>query len=438
MQKLKEKSNLNSSMMEIIERCWRLPRDIVSDGYDRALIELAKQIPLTIHKYPTGTACWTWQIPEKWTCHEAYLETLDGKRLFSYSDNPLHVVSYSLPFDGIVNREELFKHLHTHAQLPQAIPFKFCYYERDWGLCCSQSLKDDLKDDKYKVKIKTDFSAGELKVGEVIIPGQVKQSIVLCAHLCHPAMVNDDLTGVVVGIEVLRRLKERKNLYHTYRFLILPETIGSIAWLSHNEELIPHIKGGLFLEMLGTDLPHSLQLSFAGDTQIDRCFVDALKTNDPQSWVGTYHTVVWNDEKQFNAPGVRIPMLSLSRVSFENHEVSPYPEYHTSFDSPEIVSAARLEESVRMALAMIETHENNYYVINKFKGEIFLSRYGIHIDYYTNPAGHKNLFAIMNKIDGTRTVMDIARECSITFEACLDVINKFHKNGLVELRREPG
>ncbi len=245
----------NASMEELISALWRLPRDIVSDGYDIALRALSTQVPMTVHEYPTGTECWTWLVPEKWTCQEAWLETLDGRRLFSYADNPLHVVSYSLPVDREVSREELFEHLHVHPELPDAIPFVFKYYERDWGLCCSKKLKESLRDDRYRVVIRSDFSYGTLKVGEVIVPGKSSETFVLCAHLCHPAMVNDDLSGVVVGLKVMQELLKRRDLRYTYRFLILPETIGSVAYLSHHEELIPKMIGGLFLEMLGLKYP---------------------------------------------------------------------------------------------------------------------------------------------------------------------------------------
>ena len=196
-------------MEELISALWRLPRDIVSDGYDTALHALSTQVPMTVHEYPTGTECWTWLVPEKWTCQEAWLETLDGRRLFSYEDNPLHVVSYSLPVDREVSREELFEHLHVHPGLPDAIPFVFKYYERDWGLCCSRKLKDSLRDDRYRVVIRSEFSYGTLKVGEVIVPGKSAETFVLCAHLCHPAMVNDDLSGVVVGLKVMQELLKR-------------------------------------------------------------------------------------------------------------------------------------------------------------------------------------------------------------------------------------
>ncbi len=104
-------------MIELIQELWYLKRDLVSDDYDRALYRLAQEVEggMQIHEYPTGEACWTWRVPEKWTCQAAYLETLDGRRLIDVADHPLHVVSYSLPFEGVVSRQELLEHLHVHA-----------------------------------------------------------------------------------------------------------------------------------------------------------------------------------------------------------------------------------------------------------------------------------------------------------------------------------
>lgn len=423
-----------ATSQEWLDALWRLPRDLVSDGYDAALHALAEQVPMTIHEFPTGMHCWTWIIPEKWTCYEAHLETLDGQRLFSYADNPLHVVSYSLPYDGQVTREELFKHLHVHPKLNAAVPYVFKYYERDWGLCCSRDLRDTLNNEKYRVVIKSTFSFGTLKVGEIVVPGRSEETFVLCAHLDHPGQANDDVTGVLVGLEVIREMLKRPKPRYTYRFLMLPETIGSVAWLSHNEHLLPYMKGGLFLEMLGLDNPAALQLSFTGNTEIDRCFRMALQEREPEGWTGAFRTVIGNDERQFNAPGVRIPMLSLSRVLRPDHPDWPYREYHSSHDTPAIVSPQRLAASRDLALAMIDTLEANRTPVNKFKGEIFCSRYGIHIDHQANPQGSRALFDIMYLIDGTRTIPEIAQNCAISVEAVNAVLDELARNGLVAYR----
>jgi len=426
-----------STMTEMIDAVWDLPRDIVSEGYDRALLALGGVLDMKVHEYPTGTECWTWLIPEKWKCRDAYVETMDGRRVLSYSDSPLHVASYSVPFEGELTRDELLGRIEVRESLPDAVPFGFRYYNRGWGLSCSLKTRDSLKDDRYRVVVDSAFSYGTLKVGEVVAPGKSQRSIVLCAHLCHPAMVNDGLSGVVVGMEVMRRLLSMPGRRYTYRLLILPETIGSLAWLSANEDLIGSLEGGLFLEMLGTDAPHSLQLSYYGNTRMDKCMVSALKANDPDGWVGGYREVICNDERQFNAPGARVPMLSLSRVYPKDSGKWPYPEYHTSLDTPEILSPGRLESSVDMVLRMIDNLERTNYVINKFKGEVFCSKYGIHIDFYKNPKGHAKLFNVMDRIDGTTTVEDIADDCGLTHDECLDVVRTLEARGLVELSDVP-
>lgn len=427
-----------TAMMPLIEELWYLKRDIVSDGYDVGLQRLAKEVPMTIHEYPTGTPCWTWTVPEKWTCDEAYLETLDGQRIIDVKNHPLHVVSYSLPFAGVVKREDLLPHLHSHRSLPEAIPFVFKYYDRDWGLCLPHKLKDTLSDEAYRVVIRTRFEAGALKVGEVVVPGETDRSFMLAAHLCHPAMVNDDLTGCVVGLDVARTLLNRPKPHFTYRLLILPETIGSVAYLSHHEKLIPKMVGGLFLEMLGTDIPHILQHSFLPDSQVDRCFATALAGLDPLSTRKPYREVIGNDERQFNAPGVRVPMLSLSRCLYPRTEPDyPFHEYHSSMDTPTIVSQERLQASRNLVLGLLDAWERNRYVVNQFKGEIFCSGQGIWIDQAENHAGHRRLFDVMDRCDGTRTTADIALELKIPFASVWKIVSLLQNKQLVSLSSKP-
>lgn len=429
-----------STMMELIEAVWYFERELVSDGYDQALTRLAEEVPMTIHQYPSGTKVWTWTVPEKWSCPEAYLETLDGRRIIDKADHPLHVVSYSLPINEIVSREELLEHLHVHPVNPDLIPFVFKYYQRDWGLCTTQIVRDLLDEDQYRVVIDSRFEPGHLKVGEVMVPGEVEDSFVLVAHLCHPAMVNDDLAGVVVGLDVIRTLMTMPKPHYTYRFLILPETIGSVSYLSQNEELIPKMAGGLFLEMLGNNAPLALQQSFQPHSQPDKAMVSALRGAAPDGFVGPYRSIINNDERQFNAPGVRVPMLSLSRVEdphLTETMYRPYPEYHSSGDNPSIVSQERLESARDAVLELIAAFERNTYIVNQFKGEVFASGYDIWIDYNTNPEGHRNLFQIMERCDGTRTVADIAIELEVSFQAVWEIVARFAEKDLVRFSPTP-
>ena len=304
-------------------------------------------------------------------------------------------------------------------------------------MCCSQTLRDSLKDESYRVVIRTRFEPGTMKVGEYVIEGESKETFMIVSHLCHPGMVNDDLSGVVVAMDVARQLSEGPKPYYTYRFLFLPETIGSVAYLSHNESLIPDMRAGLFLEMLGNDSPHALQQSFMPDSKGDKVFRTALTALDGGAYIGPWRSVINNDERQFNAPGVRVPMLSLSRVESPDSTTRPYREYHSNLDTPSIVTQERLEQSRDLVLALLYAWEKDQYVVNHFKGEIFCSGYGIWIDYRTNAEGHRRLFEIMERCDGEHTISDIAQELGVSYQSVQKVTDLLCDKKLVSYSRTP-
>lgn len=410
-------------MIELINNLWFKRRDLVSDGYDEALKYISKIIPLKIHEIPSETKCWTWTVPEKWSVKEAYIEDLDGNRLLDLKDHPLHVISYSLPIDKVVIKEELMSHLYTNPKRPGAIPFELKYYERDWGFCIQHNRLKKFTKDKYKVFIGSKIEKGTLKVGDYTIKGETDKTIVIVAHLDHSAMVNDDLTGVAVLVDIAKELSKTKN-HFTYKFLLVPETIGSIAYLSQNERVIPKLKYGIFLEMLGNNNIHALQLTRQGNTRLDRIARYVMKKKLEDFREGPFREVVSNDEMVFNGPGVNVPMISISRF--------PYPEYHSSDDNPGIISEENLIESKSMVLEILNILDNDYIPKRKFKGPIFLSGYGLWVDWRINFKLNKNIEQIMLRLEGDKSIFDIAEEVGMEFNDVLNYVNKFLDNELIE------
>ncbi len=410
-------------MIKLIEDIWFKRRDIISDGFDESLEYISKIIPLKIHEIPTGTKCWTWTVPEKWSVKEAYIEDMEGKRFLDIKDHPLHVVSYSLPVDRVVTKAELMRHLHSNPGRPGAIPYEFKYYERDWGFCIQHSKLRDFTKDRYRVLIDSTFEEGTLKVGDCTIKGEIDETIVIVAHLCHPAMVNDDLTGIVVLVDLAKQLEKRNNHY-TYKFILLPETIGSVAYLSQNEDIIPQLKYGIFLEMLGNNNIHALQLTWQGNTRLDRIARYVFKKRLTAFREGEFRKVIKNDEMVFNGPGVSVPMISISRF--------PYPEYHTSDDNPGIISEANLVESRDIILEVLDIIDNDYFPRRRFKGPIFLSGYGLWVDWRINKKLNQNLDQIMLKLEGDKSIFDIAEDLDMEFSDVLNYANKFYEKGLIE------
>lgn len=410
-----------------------LRRDIISNGYDQAIEILCQQFPLTVHQYPTGLRCWTWRIPDKWTCEEAYIETLGGKRIIDQQDHPLYVASYSVNVDQVMTRAELLSHLHLHPHLEDQPPFIFYYYQPQWGFCCGKNVLDTLTDEKYRVVIRSRFESGTLKVGEYYLPGDSDDCFVLGSHLCHPCQVNDGLSGVVTALAVMQELAAYPRRRYSYRLLITPETIGSIAWLSHNEDLIPQLKGGLFLDMTGLRQPPALQMSYFGNTQVDICLKHVHMRSENGAWWAPYRGVVGNDERQFNAPGVRIPMLSYSRALPWGHPHRPYKEYHSAADDLDITSDEMLEKSKSTILAMIEAWEGNYYPCNLFKGEVFLSGYNLAVDRHKDLDLHRNKLRVMDYIDGTNSIVDIADKLDLPFSEVKQFVDDLESVGLIEV-----
>lgn len=409
-------------MIKLINALWFKRRDIVSDGYDESIEYISKIIPLKIHEIPSGTKCWTWIIPEKWAVKEAYIEDMQGRRLLNLKDHPLHVISYSLPIDKLVTKDELMKHLHTNPKRPGAIPFEFKYYERDWGFCIQHDRLKGFTQGKYRVFIDAKFENGTLKVGDYTIKGQTDEMIVLVAHLCHPAMANDDLTGVAVLVDIAEEISKRNN-YYTYKFLLVPETVGSVAYLSQNEAIIPQLKYGIFLEMLGNNNIHALQLTRQGNTRLDRIARYVMKRNLPNFREGPFGKIIGNDEKVFNGPGVDIPMISISRF--------PYPEYHTSDDNPGIIAEENLRESKTLILEILNIIDNDYVPKRQFKGPIFLSGYGLWVDWRINKKLNENIEQIMLRLEGDKNIFDIAEELDMEFNDVLNYVNNFFDKGLI-------
>ena len=415
-------------------------RAILGPGYDAALERVGSELDLVVHEVPTGEDVWTWKVPEAWTAHEAWFES-NGTRYADFADHPLHLWSYSLPFDGEVSREELLRHITTDPTRPDAIPYDFRYYERDWGFCLPHSKLDELTEDTYRVHIATETFPGSVKIGEHVIPGESEDSILIAAHLCHPAQANDDLAGVAVSVEAAKRLAGRRPR-HTLRFLYFPEHIGSIAYLSRHEQLLPTFRYGLFLEMLGIAQPLALQHSKQGDTALDKALVLALRESGRPFLEGGYLHVIINDEQVMNGPGVDIPTPSLSRARPATldegpyarfTEGKPYPEYHTSDDSLDIIDESALEESVAVVLRALELLDANAVPRRRYRGTVQLSRHGLWVDWRVQPQLSEKITHLMWCFEGDKTLIDIALELELPFDELRDYVERFVAAGLVEL-----
>jgi aminopeptidase-like protein len=427
-------SNRTEPLLNLVRELYPLHRTLVSDGTDDALervrAHLGPGIRYDIERFPPGAGAWTWRVPKRWVVHEAYIEIEGGGRVVDFAQNPLHLVSYSDSVDVTLSWEDLAPHLHVSSARPRAIPWKYRYYEPGWGFCLSAEQRDALPHDaRYRVVIDAEQRAGPrdgLAVGVATVGPTDGEEFLICAHICHPMQANDDLAGVASAVEVMRRLAADPLPEHApgIRLLLCPETIGSVCYLSHHEDLIERLSGAVFCEMTGNDMGLALQRTRQDSHLLDRIARMALAARCESVREGAFREVVGNDEMVINGPGVDVPCVSITRW--------PYPEYHTSDDSPAILSEQRMSEAADVVEEIVRVYGTNYTPRRTFRGPVFLSGYDLWVDCNVDPALNHALEMIMLRLEGDRTVFDIAGELGLAYHEVLGHVERFRRHGLVE------
>lgn len=449
-EQLKDQKNTmnHHEIIEDILKCLApLNRNIVSDEFEKSLDFLCRYLDLKIHRYKTGSKCWTWEVPPKWRIKDGYIKH-KGKTIVSFNDHPLHVMSYSIPIDKMISGQELLNHIHVHKELPHAIPYEFSFYNRCWAFCLTHEQRDTIqKDEMYEVVIDSEFIDDYLSVGEHTIKGSSNEHIFFLCHVDHPCQVNDGLLGAAVNVAMAKRL-EKERPYYNYTFLFVPETIGSIAYLSHNEQLIPKIRYAIFVEMIGLENPLILQKSYNEQALINSYALYALRKRQGKSQGYRFLSVASNDEKVFDGPGIQIPTISITRIDQEKRlqensngaqgEYSlPYPQYHSHLDNLELVNPQKVNQALDCLQDLVTILEMDFIPIRKFKAPIFLLKYNLWIDWRIDLKMNEKMVSLMYLMEGKMTAFQIAEKLDLDFEKVFDILNQFHEKGLIEKKNVP-
>ena len=421
-------------MKDFLSKTAHLNRSIVSEDFEKTLDIINQRIPLTIHRYPTGKKCFDWILPKKWVIRDAYIKDESGRKVLDWKKNPLHVVIGSLPIDKKISREELFKKIYVSDDCPDLIPYKFKFYELDWGFCMAKNKRDEIKGDSFTVFIDSEYVDGDLLVGEHIIKGENEKSIILMAHLDHPAQVNDGLAGAAALIELAELLKGTKPTY-TLKFQFLPERIGSIAYLHHNYKKINEILGGIFCEMPGTpNYPVVLQYSKWKNTRLDRITKYVLENSGKKVVFADCFNQVINDDGFYNSPGIDIPCISLSRSKpLEINKWYHFPFYHTSGDNIENFDFNQAEEFLSILKEIIFILNQDRKIIRKYDGVPHLSRHNLWVDLQLDPELSKKIEMILCELDNRTSIFDICEKYDIDFNKISEFIYKLKNANLIEL-----
>ena len=181
-------------------------------------------------------------------------------------------------------------------------------------------------------------------------------------------MANDNLSGLVVLNAILKYIKTFKNLNYTYRFVMLPETIGSIAYLSKKHKLLKkNVIFGLNLSCLGHHKEYSFVKTRYGNKICDEVMEAALLNKKTKIYS---YLDRGSDERQYCHPKIDLPINTFSKKKF--HE---FPEYHTSADNLNLVSKKGLQESFTIIKTIIEFFELGVLPEANFLCEPFFLKY---------------------------------------------------------------
>ena len=420
---------IGERMYELISDLYPICRSITGNGVRSTLERIRCHIPLTVHEVPSGTPVFDWVVPREWNIRDGYVITPKGEKIAEFKRHNLHVLNYSVPVHKKVTLEELKQHLFTLPEHPDWVPYRTSYYKQNWGFCISHNQLNSLPDGEYEVFIDATLEPGHLSYGELFIKGDTDEEVLLSCHVCHPSLCNDNLSGIALTTFLADYLSTQK-LHYSYRFLFIPATIGSIAWLALNEEKTRYIKHGLVVTCVGDGGGFTYKKSRCGSAEIDRAVLHVLKHSREGFREVDFYPYGY-DERQYCSPGFNLEVGSLSRSSH-----GQYPEYHTSADNLDLIQPRYLKESFDTYVEVIDLLENNRTCTNlNPKCEPQLGKRGL----YTHvgaPVGSRvkemALLWTLNLSDGQHDLLAIAERSGEPFEEIRKAAEVLTDSGLLK------
>lgn len=427
----KSTSSLNTrDMLEHYFDClWPLCRSITGPGYRDSLNILSEVVPIDRLKFNTAEKVFDWHVPKEWIVRDAYLKDPNGVKRCCFKTNNLHLLGYSTPFFGRMPLSALRSHLHTLPSQPKAIPYLTSYYEERWGFCLSHEEFASLPEGMYEVFVDTELIPGQVEIGEAVIPGSGTDEILFSAYLCHPSMANNELSGPLVWAGLYERILSMPARRYTYRFAIMPETIGAICYLTRRgEHLIKNLIAGYQMTCLGDKGEFTYKRSRRGNCLADRAAERVLADQ------GRFKTMAFDptegaDERQYCSPGFDLPVGCLRRSLF-------YPEYHTSLDNKDFISFDALTQSIDVYFNIVLAIENNIVWRNTLPyGEPHLGSRGLYPTLGSQKSFGDRFAAILwvlSCADGRSDLLAVAEKSGMRLDLLITAANELAGAGLLE------
>lgn len=415
-------------MLDLLESLSPLPRLVNSQGLDQAFAFLTEQFPdLLIQEYESGKEFEDWTVPHAWEVLQGVLEDEAGNVIASIQESPLFVAPYSEPVDGLFSKQEILPHLRMRPDRPEAFALEhrnaYDYRLKDWGITLPHTRWQALPEGRYRVHIETRTWANSMKTATWFLPGRRNDTLCMNAHI--DELCNDDLSGCVVGLEMMRALAGRRERQFSYLLLLSPEMFGTLAYVYEHPAFVKNCIGMLNLEALGAGENLCLKRSFAGPGRLEalmRSTLDSMKIDFKEL---DFFEGYGNDERVLEWPTLGVPGIALQRY--------PFAQYHTSEDTPAIIDAGLLEQAVEICDVFAETLERER--VPRLTGTLqpWLTKRGLYFDSSENEDALRKLNNIvLFSINGRRSIQDLADLAEFDFQIVADYLDKFVDEGLID------
>jgi aminopeptidase-like protein len=397
-------------------------RSITGKGNLKTLELIKKKFSnFKIKNFNSGQKVFDWTIPNEWNVNDAYILDKFNNKIIDFKENFLHLVGYSKKINKSISRDELLKSLIVYKKIPNAVPYVTAYYKKDfYGFCCSLIQKKIIKktynkNDIFKLYIDSNFKKnGKMHYGELVIKGKSKKEILISTYICHPQMANNELSGPIVSMSLMDYFLGESNKRKptmTLRFIFIPETIGSIAYLSKNIiSLKKNIVAGFNLSCIGDERSHSCMLSRDQNTISDRALINTYKKLNIKPKIYSF-LKRGSDERQYNFPQVDLPIASIFRSKY-----AEYKEYHTSEDNFNFVTTRGIRGGYKVAKETIKLILDSTYPICKIICEPNMGKRGLYPLVSKNQRNTKliNMMNFLTYADGKLSLKEIAKVIKIT------------------------
>ena len=238
------------SMHRFVSELYASAPDADGDGIRATLAMLQAHVPITLHEVQSGTEIFDWTVPPEWKLHRATIKDPSGNCVVDASSSPRCVVRYSMPVQARMPLAELRRHIYSTHEHPDLMPHGDSYGSEAWGFFLTEEESLALPEGEYEVDIDASLEPGHMTYGECLLRGRSLEEVLISCHLGDPSCPNDNFSGIAVAAALAQRLLSKKTRY-SYRFLFIPSTIGSIAWIVLNQSRLFRIKHGLVLAQLG-------------------------------------------------------------------------------------------------------------------------------------------------------------------------------------------